>query len=315
MLDSDEHKILPNIKRVAGASAGSITALAVSLCTNAKDITDMANTLDFSKVPQKENKGLSDIEEHVNGIIEHIEKAVGLTLASEDIHCLLRLLKNYGWYSSEYIYSWFRTQIQAGFEKKKLYEDGDGLQTFAQFKEAGFRDLYVSVTDITTHCNKIFSAETAPDMPVAEAVRMSMSIPLYFESIKFNNDQYADGGTVNNYPMEVFDKPGYVSDPANFKDGINNETLGCHLFTPEGSVEKIQKIGLVQYVIDLMKTLLNTQEIEFSQTPNLIKRSANISNCGISAVDFDITVGGPEYKELYGSGQETMIKYLEDYKE
>lgn len=64
-----------------------------------------------------------------------------------------------------------------------------------------------------------------------------------------------------------------------------------------------------------MKTLLNTQEIEFNQTLDLIKRSANISDCGISAVDFDITADSPEYKELYDSGRQTMIEYLEGYEE
>ncbi|MDC7125203.1 MAG: patatin-like phospholipase family protein [Spirochaetales bacterium] len=313
VLDSDKYKILPKIKRISGASAGAITALIVSICNSAEEIKEIADKLDFSKVPQKVGKELVDAQLHVNVINEHIEKATGLSLDPEDILCLLRLISKYGWYSSDYIYKWFKNTIQTQFDKKDMYKHSKGRQTFAQFKEAGFRDLYISVTDITNHCNKILSAENAPDMPVADAVRMSMSIPVFFESIKFDGDQYADGGTVNNYLMEVFDNEKYVSNPDNFKDGINNETLGCHLYSSNDSSGKEYKIGLLKYLIDLMKTLFATQEIEFSKTPNLVKRSANISDCGISAIDFDIKVGDPDYENLCKSGKKAMSEYLSNY--
>jgi NTE family protein len=319
VLDSDQYKILPNIVRVSGASAGAITALVVSLCTSADEIKQMADSLDFSKVPEKETDQFPIIDEHVDEMIEHIEKIIGLTLEPADIHCLFRLLNNYGWFSSNYVYEWFKTQIETKFEAKgypkPVLKSKEGMQTFTDFKKAGFRDLYISVTNVTKHCNEIFSIETVPDMAVADAVRMSMSIPLYFESIKLNNNQYADGGTVNNYPMPVFDHEKYVSNPLNFKDGINNETLGCHLFSSGGSTPEPIKFGLVQYIVDLMKTLLDTQEIAFSNTPNLLKRSANISDCGISAIDFNIKVGDPQYTQLYNSGEAGMTSYLTLYSE
>jgi NTE family protein len=317
VLDSDEYKILPNIVRVSGASAGAITALVVSLCSSAAEIKQMADSLDFTKVPEKETDQFPKIAEHVDAIIEHLEKAIGLKLDPEDVHCLIRLLKKYGWYSSNFVYEWFKTQIEAKFEAKgypkSVLKAQQGMQTFADFKKAGFRDLYISVTNVTKHCNEILSVETVPNMSVADAVRMSMSIPLYFESVKLNNDQYADGGTVNNYPMSVFDYEKYVSNLADFEDGINNETLGCHLYSAGNSTNKPLKFGLVQYIIDLMKTLLDTQEIAFNNTPNLVRRSANISDCGISAIDFDITAGSPKYDELYGSGVDGMKSYLASY--
>lgn len=316
VLDRNETKILPNIQRVSGASAGAITALAVSLCTNAAEIKQMADSLDFTKVPQKEEDKHPKLAEHVDAIILHLEKAIGMNLEQADVHCLIRLLKNYGWYSSNFVYEWFKSQIEAKFEAKgfpKPLKPQQGLQTFADFKKAGFRDLYISVTNVSKHCNEILSFETTPNMPVADAVCMSMSIPLYFESAKLNDNLYADGGTVNNFPMPVFDNEKYVSNPAYFEDGINNETLGCHLFSDGNSTNRPLKFGLVQFIVDLMKTLLRTQEIAFSNTPNLVRRSANISDCGISAIDFEITVGSPKYNQLYNSGLESMQNYLKNY--
>lgn len=133
------------------------------------------------------------------------------------------------------------------------------------------------------------------------------------EQIRFDNDQYADGGTVNNYPMQVFDQEKYVSNKSNFKDGINTETLGCHLFSDGDGTTKPVKFGLVQYIIDLMKTLLDTQEITFNNTPNLVARSANISDCGISAIDFDIEAGDAQYNKLFDSGESGMTDYLSKY--
>ncbi|UOQ72960.1 hypothetical protein MUN79_02960 [Hymenobacter cellulosilyticus] len=45
------------------------------------------------------------------------------------------------------------------------------------------RDLYTTGTNLTRQCGQVFSYETHPDMRVADAVRISMSIPLYFRAV------------------------------------------------------------------------------------------------------------------------------------
>ena len=50
----DTYNILPQIERVAGTSAGAITATLTSFKLNAKEIRDLSNTLDFSKIPQEQ---------------------------------------------------------------------------------------------------------------------------------------------------------------------------------------------------------------------------------------------------------------------
>ena len=319
VLDSEE--ILTNIKRVSGASAGAITALITALCDNADEIRTIANSLDFSKVPDKR-----DDKKHLTFSKEHKHELGSII---DDLACVKRLINQYGWYSSEYFYNWLKTVIQNQFNKKGNIgidiKNKAGLQTFADFKTAGFKDIYISVTNISQRKNEIFSAENtiSKDMPLADAVRMSMSIPLYFESIEFNGDRYADGGTVNNYPIEVFDDIRYVSDKSMFVDQINKETLGCHLFS-KNKVIKPHKDNLVHYIEDLFLTLLQVQTIEFEKSPNIIERSANIDDLGISPVDFDITVDDEDpfreplpnapYDELYRSGFMGMAKYLEEYR-
>ncbi len=46
---------------------------------------------------------------------------------------------------------------------------------------------------------------------MADAVRMSVSIPLYFSALRYNEDGfgdgefYVDGGVFNNFPIQLFD--------------------------------------------------------------------------------------------------------------
>lgn len=313
----DEKGILPQIKRVAGASAGAITALVVSMCTTSAEMKEIADSLDFKEVPDKSEGKFQEMVDKTN------------IAPAEDAFCVSRLFKNFGWYTTDFFYRWLKDTIQTKFDEKKgrLHKDitsKKGLQTFADFRAAGYRDVYVSVTNVTKMRNEIFSIETTPDLPLADAVRMSMSIPLYFESVEYNGDHYADGGTVNNYPMEVFDNEKYNDGTTPFVDGINRETLGCHLFTSEASKAKKEKAKkhdtLIHYIENLFLTLMQVQKINYAKTPNIQERSAEIDDLGISATNFDIEAqegdllqkpySDTPYGNLYRSGYLGMEAYL-----
>jgi NTE family protein len=320
----DQNKILGNIKRVAGTSAGCITALVVSFGRNAKQTIAISDSLDFSNIPaKKDNKGPASDEKDMQRHFAHL-----FDNAFEDFHCIQRLLKEYGWYTSAYFHNWLKKTINDQFAQSHVSQTikkKNGLQTFSDFREAGFMDLYASVTNVSQNKNEIFSIESYPDMPVADAVRMSMSIPLYFNAVPYNGNLYADGGIVNSYPMEVFDNPKYVESKDNFTDDINWETLGCHLVTStKDEAAECDKVtparhkhpeNLIQYIEQLFITLLKAQEIHYLNTPNLLARSANISDCGISMVDFNIKPGDCKYKHLFKAGVEGMEGFLKELRD
>ncbi|MBV7331578.1 patatin-like phospholipase family protein [Chloroflexi bacterium TSY] len=116
---------------------------------------------------------------------------------------------------------------------------GDGQATFANFRRNGFRDLFVVTTNISTHKVVIFCADTTPDVAVVDALLMSQSVPLFFEAPQFDGknlgtgDYYGNGGMLNNYPLDIFDEPNYAANNRWFIGGVNWETLGCHLYTPD----------------------------------------------------------------------------------
>lgn len=57
------------------------------------------------------------------------------------------------------------------------------------------RDLHVVATDVMTGKAVVFSSRSTPDMPVAEAVRCSMSVPLLF-SFKHRGEQVLTDGSI-----------------------------------------------------------------------------------------------------------------------
>ena len=74
-----------------------------------------------------------------------------------------------------------------------------------------FRDLPIPLaviaTDIKNASMVVYSSEQNPTMPVADAVRQSMSIPFVFQPLG-NDGELVDGGLVSNYPLWLFTKSG-----------------------------------------------------------------------------------------------------------
>lgn len=71
--------------------------------------------------------------------------------------------------------------------------------------------LLITATDITLRKQFLASQNNCAILPIADAVRMSMSLPFFFVPARFGNSEIVDGGIVNNYPAqllrEITDKP------------------------------------------------------------------------------------------------------------
>lgn len=287
--------ILDQIEKVAGASAGAATALMVSFKLPIAETLRIINTLDYSKVP---GSAASTNNPLVPDFLEKYTDEL-----KDDMGGILRLINNYGWHSSSYLYSWLQETIAGQCE-------GNGRATFADFQQRGFRDLHVVTTNVSQQKPVIFCAKDTPNVAVADAVRMSMSIPLYFESMAFDGqnfgsgDQYADGGTILNYPIDLFDE-GHV----------NWATLGCCLYTPDYCPTGRKPVtNLLTYIENLVEVMLNTQVIDFAADSSDLRRSIQISNECVSATDFSIKPGDPTYHKLVTSGAQATHNFLENYK-
>jgi NTE family protein len=186
----EEANQIKPIKRIAGTSAGAITALLLSVGYNSKEIEAIIGGTNFRKF----NDG-------------------GVPLAGGS----RRLLKKYGWYKGKKFQQWL--------EKLVANKTGNGKITFAQLADQ-YKALYITGTSVSSQKLIVFSAESYPNMPAANAVRISMSIPFYFQAVFMNpdgsidekpkkNKQYeimVDGGTMDNFPVKTFDSSKYTTE-------------------------------------------------------------------------------------------------------
>lgn len=166
----DEHKLLENIKGVAGTSSGSITAALVSLRYSSEEITQITHALHFQ-----------DFKDWWNPF---------------------RIITSYGLYKGDAFLAWMKKIIKD--------KTGNENITFSELIHQGYRDLKVYATDLNAATIKEFSNHTTPDVVVAESLRASMSVPFLFSAWKFpsgipDNHIYIDGGAVYNFPITAFD--------------------------------------------------------------------------------------------------------------
>ena len=222
---------------------------------------------------------------------------------------------------------------------------GNGEITFEQLEETGkYRDLYLVGADLTTGLSKVFSAHSqeTKTMKVADAARISMSIPLFFAAMRGGKDNkhlFVDGGLLDNYTVKTFDRQNYLADINNARRTeyyetineklrmqrstsrneyvYNKETLGFRLdakedidmyLTHEENFSEIN--GFFDYTKALVTTLIDFQTNVHLHSDDW-QRTVYIDTLGVRAIDFDI----PQEKkdELVASGKLYTEAYLEWY--
>lgn len=183
----ESRNMMHTVERTGGTSAGAIMALIVSLGYTGKETEAIIGSTNF--------KQFND----------------GRYLFAGGIN---RLNKYFGWYRGKQFEKWL----------SKIIEEKTGNEniTFEELHQKGFKDLYVTGTCLNRQSLVILSRKTYPNMKVKDAVRISMSIPLYFEAVfidkdgkvinhpkkKDSLDIMVDGGFTGNFPIQIFDKPG-----------------------------------------------------------------------------------------------------------
>lgn len=82
--------------------------------------------------------------------------------------------------------------------------DQDEAVTFAELRDAGYPDLVVTCTNLSTMRVTHLSHANEPDMPVAMAIAASMAVPVLFEPVTWRNQLLCDGALLENVPTRHF---------------------------------------------------------------------------------------------------------------
>jgi NTE family protein len=301
--------ILDQIERVAGASAGAAMATLFAMRLDVDEIIELYKTFDYEQITAVRSDGMPDRSSSPGFLQRELERI------QNNFASVTRLATKFGWYSSEYGYRWMQKTMA-------MYCHGNGQATFAQFQEWGFRDLYIVVTNLTTHAAEIFSADTTPDVAVVDAVLMSQALPIFFESVQFDGqvvgqgDHYLDGGLLVNYPLQLFDERPFAGNNRWFVNGVNWETLGCRTFTPSDCPPRSGAISnLLTYAQNVFEVLIEAQAAAYRLNKPAQRRSIDISDCCVRSTDWDIRPDwdNKRYLRLVSAGETAALAYLDNY--
>jgi NTE family protein len=259
----EKEGILSQVKRTAGTSAGAVAAVLISLGYSSTEIVKVLGDTNFRKF-------------------------------QDDINPL-KLTKKYGLYRGERLLKWLQELIHQKTGNKNL--------TFAELENQGYKTLKVFASDLNTTRLTEFSSDKTPNVKVAESIRASMSIPLFFDAWKFpdeqpNNHIYVDGGVLYNYPITAFDDL--------------DKTLGFFIDINEMD-EELDFNDISSYLKHLLRTVLNAQDVDFFKTLKSDTTTVLIKNKGIAITNFNLT---KEQKDiLYLEGKNATLNYFKSTKQ
>lgn len=239
---------------------------------------------------------------------------------------LYRLYKKYGYFKGDYAYQWFSKLLE------KL--TGNSKITFAEAHKKYGNTLVIVGTSLTTKSPVYFSHQNYPNMEIRLAVRISVSVPIIFKAIKWNNDIWVDGGITDNFPITYFDSD-TIKKYSKWVGGksLSNEdtdmkviqgkilnfhqklhqTLGIDLLTHDDFHNKREEIN---NIVDFTTTLLDTMLENNCRSPlNKFNeaRTVRINAGDISSMNFNIKDN--DKIELINRGISTMQKYIDENEE
>ncbi|XP_059164777.1 uncharacterized protein LOC131947543 [Physella acuta] len=172
----EEIGMMPRIRRFGGSSAGAITATLVALGYSSCDIEVFMS---------------DDLEE------------IFLDHSCGYFSLLPNLLSKFGWNPGDRFSDWCGDMI-----KEKSSTANPDMTFYDLYRERRV-ELCIVVTNLNQMRSEYCHPKTTPDMPIREAVRMSMALPGLFTARFYDNhgrmDTYVDGGLLCNYPIHCFD--------------------------------------------------------------------------------------------------------------
>jgi NTE family protein len=285
---------------LAGTSAGAITAALVAAGYAADELREEIVGLDFK---QFEDESWEDR-------LPVIEKTASL-------------LKDLGVYEGRFFQSWMAEKLAV--KGKRTFGD---LVVDPKEDDLRYRyKLHVVASDVSEHRLLVLPRDAAvlgldPDeLEIAYAVRMSMSMPFFFEPVEHLNPRtnrvhtIVDGGMLSNFPVWLFDcppgeEPAWPTFGLLLVEANHRASVGERLSAPERARARRGAGGLVSYVKALAQTTMEFHDRLYVEKADFA-RTIPIDTIGVRTTEFDL----PRERALalYESGRKAAEAFLENW--
>jgi NTE family protein len=281
--------------RIAGTSAGAIVGALIAADISPDELQRVMREIDYGRFEDK-------------GYLDH------LWLVGKGAS----LLFEKGIYEGSYLREWLDQQLAAlgvrTFGDLRIEDPGSSLPP-----ERSYR-LVVMTSDVT-RARLVRLPWDYPqygldpdEQSVADAVRASMSIPFFYEPLRFTSrnaegkeqtSYMVDGGMLSNFPIEVFDRTD--GRPARWP------TFGIKLSAKPDAAQR-QKYD-VHGTFSLARAMLGTMTSFHDQIhidePSALARTIFVNTVGVRATDFDIDETVQDL--LFDSGFEAAMEFLQGW--
>jgi NTE family protein len=268
---------------IAGTSAGAIVAALMAAGYTAPELKQVMDELDYNRLKDP-------------GLLDRVPVVGPLT----------SVIFEKGIYEGKFFTSWMTGLL----EKKNVRTFGDLILKEYQDDEQYRFKLRVIASDITRGRMLALPQDIADygirpeDLNVAAAVRMSMSIPFFYEPVKLKNmktnevSYIVDGGLLSNFPVWLFDSQGGTPEWP---------TFGFKLVEP-GSENPRQVRGPITLLTALFSTMMEAHDARYIQDDAFV-RTIPIPTLGVGTTEFDISRERSE--ALYNSGRKAAEEFFD----
>ncbi len=257
----------------------------------------------------------------LRGIIEGLDFARLKDTAWEDRIPLggqaLSILKDLGIYEGGFFLGLMRELLAA-----------KGVRTFGDLVHPRYADqpryrykVRVIASDITGRALLVLPQDATrlglanpDDFEVALAVRMSMSIPIFFEPVRFRHlpggreHLIVDGAVLSNFPVWLFDSEGPPEWP----------TFGLRLVEPDPKTPVSARLSppapprsgigaVVDYLQGLIETMMEANDRQYL-TRDVAARTIAIPTLGVRSTEFELT--RERAAALYEAGRLAAERFL-----
>jgi NTE family protein len=312
-----------DIINIGGTSAGAITGFLLALDYSLDEMEDILREFDITEI-------FLDDDSIKNEFLEIKENFTSNLLVNTFRvgKFLKKISDSFGLFPGKEFIKFCETKIAAKLGRHATFRD---LQERIEQGGEGnkFKFLYLIGSNLTTGDSETFSHIDTPDMIISDAVRISMSIPLIWPPHKYyiknelnervvrtdrQNDNYVDGGLLNNYPIGIFDRKVVTRNSESIF--FNSETLGFRLSKPFKSYAKQQphdeETGgelIFPYLTSLFNFYFKKEEINHTKRDHDQLRTVYIDSLGLSALDFNLTRDAMD--NLIESGRRAVDEFLD----
>ena len=164
--------------------------------------------------------------------------------------------------------------------------------TFNELYKLTNKNLNLVCTNITTEKIELLNKDNNPNMLIIDAILITMTLPLYFEPYKYNNNLYIDCTISNNFPINycnINETIGILSNNININKHINE-------------INNIFNYLLIIFI----RIIQNNNYISYKKNNNIILIKE------INLLQLNITK--KEYTKLYNNGIKLMKDFLQNNK-